>query len=63
MWKYQALDVEVSGTRCGRVMKIVVRHLFSQDMPLTEFLSELTALWMSDCAQVGEALLHYEGHQ
>ena len=30
-------------------MKIVVRHLFSQDMPLTEFPSKRTALRMSDC--------------
>ena len=61
-------EAEVPGTRCGRVMKIVVRHLFSQDMPLTEFPSERTALRMSDCAhalaknQVGEALVHSKGY-
>ena len=61
-------EAEVPGTRCGRVMKIVVRHLFSQDMPLTEFPSERTALRMSDCGhalaknQVGEALVHSKGY-
>ena len=61
-------EAEVPGTRCGRVMKIVVRHLFSQDMPLKEFPSERRALRMSDCAhalaknQVGEALVHSKGY-
>ena len=61
-------EAEIQSTRCGCVTKIVVQHLFSQDMPLTEFPYERTALRMSDCAhalaknQVGEAHVHSTGY-
>ena len=55
---------DLSASRGSDLQRIAFQN--SLDMPLTEFPSEQTALWMSDCAlaksQVGDAHVHSKGY-